>query len=160
MRTLLNPEGEPIVIVSDLQAAIANWATPEPAREIADNVQSAGRLLGGAFILTRISYHLRTAAADVGFTINQVVDLAAPVTTALWSVRSAAAGVVTGEFDMWRPLRAPQLEAGTARSGGRLALALIGAPSVGSWLQVELLHHHDQTLTGRWTATGSPVVFT
>lgn len=145
--------GEP-VFVQGTTAARVNWATPKPARLCKDNSLSAGRIDGGAFILVGIHWNLTVAGTD-GWVINHIFN---GTTTAIWSKTSDRNE--SGSMQLWRPLAGPIVSGGSAVNGGRLALAITGAPAAGSWIGVELLHHHDVTLKGTWTATGADVVFT
>jgi hypothetical protein len=147
--------GDPVTVRSTLQAAEANWATPHPAKMVKDNAISAGYLRGGAFIMVGLKWHIE--GETCGFTINQVFN---GVTTSLFTIINSNVPI-WGQERLWRPLNGPIVTSGTtAVNGGRIALALEGTPAAGSWLELSLLHHFDVGLSGRWTATGSPTVFT
>lgn len=156
---ILKPGGEmlPGIVTSNLQAARTNFVTPAVAVATHTNPSSTKSVQGGSLIITGIHYHLVADAATEGFTINQIHGTG-PTTTPMFSVSLPAAGVVTASKKLWIPCVSPTISAGAAVQGGRLALALIGTPTVGSWLILEVLHHHDVHYNARWSL-GTDIAF-
>lgn len=144
---------EPIVVTSDLSAARASFAVPQPCKLIPDGSSGTGKVItGGGLILVGVNFCLVTDATNEGFTLNHV-DYAGTVTPVFRRVL-AAAGTLEGYAKMWIPFQGPTRSGSTARNGGKLSLTLTGTPVSTSFVVVELRHHTDPGYSNRFTLGG------
>lgn len=141
-----------IYVTSDLQADKDPFAIPRNAVKQPDNGSSF--VIGGESLVIVSIQGCLIGAGAVGFTLNQVFD---GTTTPVWKESIQAAGQLSFDHQMYRPLSGPVMvyPAFTVKNAAKMTLVRTGAPGVGSWLQVCLALNMDETRKGKRTALGT-----